>query len=656
MDRGFSIFHGMEFLNDHPIHPLILSALMLCGALLSLIITPKVIALSHRLGIVDQPGDRKVHSDAMPRMGGLAIILSFLISFCVFLPWVDLQGSYKLWIVLLGGAFMFSIGIIDDIYDLAARYKLIAQILVAIFVSSQGVLIGELSLPFTSEPWVLPTTLSWVITLFWIVGVCNAINLMDGLDGLAAGISLIVLVTISAVAFTNQNHLVSFVTLPLIGTLIGFLKFNFHPAKTFMGDCGSLYLGYMLASLSLLNSSLETSTVSLIMPIVALGLPIFDTVFSMIRRFLVGRKVFQADKDHVHHQILKKGFSHKQTVIILYLIASAFCVLSFSIIALQNKGLAALILLYPLMFYWLIRKLGYLGKIATFRNRWVRHLTRNVYVKGYKSTTLFSKVFRYFTSNNVVLRVLDFLSWNAAWVISLLFVHSAFEMDPSLYLSLWRSQLLYLVFFGIAFQLWLCYIDIWRFLEFNGIGRYYKATTIAILSFYLLSPFLTPSPYFSWRFFALLWTLNIAFVTFIRVIHNYYFNFIKREASYLKDGDKVLIYGAGDNAKLMQTLFTRMDNLQYNLIGFIDDDPLKKGKCIYRYPVLGTTGDLPEIIKQHEVSELVFSTIPTKANMELLEEMDRNHEIKLTVFSVELNEVHDLEQLEQTIQQKLGIR
>lgn len=639
-------------------YPYFLGVLLTLGAVFSLILTPRVIKYAKKIGVVDAPNSRKVHQKITPRMGGLAIFISFssvfLIALPLALPFTAESDSRPFWSIIVGGFLIFAVGLYDDVKDLRARYKFLAQIVIAIFVASQGVLVEELTLPFLSAPVEIHPLLGWVITILWIVGVCNAINLMDGLDGLAAGISLIVMVTISAVALMNQNYSVAFISFPLMGSVIGFLKYNFHPAKTFMGDCGSLYLGYMLASLSLLNSSLETSTVSLLMPIVALGLPIFDTVFSMVRRLLIGRKIFSPDKEHVHHQILNKGFSHKQTVIILYLIASAFCILAFSIIALQNKGLAALILLYPLMFYWLIRRLGYLKKIAHFRIRWVRHLSRGVYMRDYKTYSLASKIFRYFTSNHIFLRFLDFIGWNVCWFLALVFANPNLINDPQVFLTLWKAHAYYIFFFGAAFQLWMCYIDIWRFLEFNGIGRYYKSTTISILTFYLLVPFLAPSVHFSWNFYGLLWFFNIGYVTFSRVIHNYYFNFIKREASHLKDGEKVLIYGAGDNGKLMQTLFTRMDNLQYNLVGFIDDDPLKHGKCIYRYPVLGTTQDINKIIRKYEISDLVFSTIPTGRNMELLEELDREHKIKLTVFGVELHEVHSLEDLRSTIQQKLG--
>ena len=635
--------------------PKLLIFSLLLGVVLSILLTPQVIKFAHKWGVVDQPNERKVHQFAMPRMGGLAVFVSFFITLACIFPWLPEGDNQALYGLLIGGVFIFALGLYDDFKEISAKYKFLAQILVALFIASQGVLVQEIDLPLFSSPLSLDWYISWPLTIIWIVGVCNAINLMDGLDGLAAGISLIVLVTISAVALLSQNYLVAWISIPLIGSLLGFLKYNFNPAKIFMGDCGSLFLGYMLASLSLLNSSLETSTVSLIMPVVALGLPIFDTVFSMIRRVLVGKKMFQPDKEHVHHQILRKGFSHKQTVIILYLIASAFCILSFAFIAMKNKGLAALILLYPLMFYWLVRRLGYLGKIATIRNRWLRRLTRNVYAKDYKLDTSATRFFRYLTSNSKFLMILDLVSWSLTWSVALWFVHPTFVWNSSAIANLSHSFGLYLIFNVITFKLWLCYIFVWRFLEFNSIGRFYKSSSISILSSYLLMPFVAPNNLLTNRFFILLWILNIVAITLIRVGHNYYFNFVKREASHLKEGEKVLIYGCGDNAKLIQTLFTRMDNLQYNLIGFIDDDPLKQGKCIYRYPVVGTTLELAGIIKEHEITDLVFSTIPTIKNMELLEELDRKHEIKLTVFSVELHEVHNMDSLRSTIQQKLGV-
>lgn len=289
--------------------------LALCFVI-SVLITPLVKKLAIRIGATDQPNHRKVHQKVMPRMGGLAIFISFLVGMFIYMP--DSEFFYP---ILIGSTIIVITGILDDMMELSAKVKLIGQIAAAAVVVFNGVfvefinvpLLGELNFGFLAIP----------LTIIWIVGITNAINLIDGLDGLAAGVSSIALVTISGMAIFMGNDFVAAVGLILLGSTLGFLIYNFHPAKIFMGDTGAMFLGFIISVLSLLGFK-NVTLVSLIIPIIILGVPISDTIFAIIRRLLNKQPLSAADKSHLHHCLLQAGYSHRQTVLIIYGIAAFF--------------------------------------------------------------------------------------------------------------------------------------------------------------------------------------------------------------------------------------------------------------------------------------------------------------------------------------------
>lgn len=289
--------------------------LALCFVI-SVLITPLVKKLAIRIGATDQPNHRKVHQKVMPRMGGLAIFISFVVGMFIYMP--DSEFFYP---ILIGSTIIVITGILDDMMELSAKVKLIGQIAAAAVVVFNGVfvefinvpLLGELNFGFLAIP----------LTIIWIVGITNAINLIDGLDGLAAGVSSIALVTISGMAIFMGNDFVAAVGLILLGSTLGFLIYNFHPAKIFMGDTGAMFLGFIISVLSLLGFK-NVTLVSLIIPIIILGVPISDTIFAIIRRLLNKQPLSAADKSHLHHCLLQAGYSHRQTVLIIYGIAAFF--------------------------------------------------------------------------------------------------------------------------------------------------------------------------------------------------------------------------------------------------------------------------------------------------------------------------------------------
>ncbi|MFJ8234672.1 glycosyltransferase family 4 protein [Ureibacillus sp. NPDC094379] len=284
----------------------------------AILLTPLVKRLAFRIGAVDAPNYRKVHSRIMPRLGGLAIYLAFLIGLVILRP----ESQYTLAIVL-GATVIVITGVLDDMYEISAKAKMLGQLIAAIIiVFFGGIQIEFINLPFNDGQLDFGF-LSIPFTIVWIIGITNAVNLIDGLDGLAAGVSTIAFITLAGMAMIMGNGFVIAMAAILACATIGFLFYNFHPAKIFMGDTGALFLGFMIAVLSLLGFK-NITVVSFIIPVIMLGVPISDTFFAIVRRYRNKQKWSDPDKSHLHHRLIDMGFSHRQTVLIIYGIAAMF--------------------------------------------------------------------------------------------------------------------------------------------------------------------------------------------------------------------------------------------------------------------------------------------------------------------------------------------
>ncbi|WP_066065413.1 glycosyltransferase family 4 protein [Neobacillus soli] len=290
--------------------------------LCSILLTPIVKKLAFKLGATDNPNHRKVHHKIMPRLGGLAIYVSFLLGLFIIQPSSPYHAA-----IMVGGLIILAAGILDDIYELSAKVKLLIQITSALVVVLWGgVEVTFINLPFNG---VLEFGMfSIPITVIWIVGVTNAINLIDGLDGLAAGVSSIAFITISGMAIIMGNGYVVAMGAILLASTLGFLLFNFHPAKIFMGDSGALFLGYMISVLSLLGFK-NVALISFVVPIIILGVPISDTFFAIIRRIYNKNPLSAPDKSHLHHCLLELGYSHRETVLLIYAMSAMFGLAAF---------------------------------------------------------------------------------------------------------------------------------------------------------------------------------------------------------------------------------------------------------------------------------------------------------------------------------------
>ena len=319
-------------------------AALLTASLVALISTPVVRSLAFRVGAVDVPKDsRRMHSHPIPRMGGLAIFFGFILSVLIFLPLTqELRG------MLLGGVVIVILGIFDDIYALPALPKFIVQILAALIAVLAGNRIEFLSNPniFSKEPFWELGWLSIPITVLWIVGITNAVNLIDGLDGLACGVSTISSMTLLVIALIVAEPDVAILMAALAGGCIGFLPYNLNPAKIFMGDTGATFLGFILATVSIQGLFKFYAIISFAVPFLMLGLPIFDTCFAIFRRVAHGQSPMAPDRGHIHHRLIDMGFSQKQAVAVLYIISA---ILGLSAVVLTTIGVVrAMLFLFAL--------------------------------------------------------------------------------------------------------------------------------------------------------------------------------------------------------------------------------------------------------------------------------------------------------------------
>lgn len=327
-----------------------------CAFLLAFLSTPFVKKLAKKIGAIDIPKDkRRMHTDSVPLIGGLAIFLGFLVSTVLFAE-IDI----KIIAILSGALIMVMIGVFDDKYALGAKFKLMIQIIAAAIPVIAGVRIERIILPFLKSGGIEFGWLAYPITILWIVALTNAVNLIDGLDGLAAGVSAIASFSMFLIALMQGNYLIAVMCAALVGACCGFLPYNFSPASIFMGDTGSTFLGFVMASLSVLGLFKIHAIISFAVPFIAFGIPIFDTSFAIFRRIKEHRPIMSPDRGHLHHRLVDMGFSHKQAVLIIYaicIVLGAVAVLSF-----KSKLLAIVIAVLGVIGAFVFRYWGRMKK------------------------------------------------------------------------------------------------------------------------------------------------------------------------------------------------------------------------------------------------------------------------------------------------------
>ena len=315
-----------------------------CAFAISMATTPLAKKISEKLGAIDYPKARGMHTKPMPRLGGIAIVLGFMITVMLLYRFVN-DINIKHFIGFIAGAIVIvTVGIIDDAKNLPAKVKLVFQIIAALLVISSGIRINVVMWPVTAYL----QKLSAPITLIWIIGVTNAVNLI-GLDGLAAGVSSIASICLMVLCILTGTESAVMFTAALAGSCLGFLPRNFNPAEIFMGDTGATFLGYVLAVTSIMGVFKGYATLALIVCLLSLGLPIFDTMCAMLRRAITHKPIMQADRGHLHHKLIDKGYTQKQAVLILYGISALLAILAIFIAIKDSRALAVAVLMVILL-------------------------------------------------------------------------------------------------------------------------------------------------------------------------------------------------------------------------------------------------------------------------------------------------------------------
>ena len=333
------------------------------AALVSLALTPVVSTAARRLGIVDQPGGRRVHDRVVPRAGGVAVYVAFVLAFVGTLLrnpelLTTLDPAGKVLAFLLGATLTFLVGVCDDVRSLPPRVKLALQIVAALIAGVGGIQIERVGLPVLGD--VALNALALPATVLWFLLIINGLNLIDGLDGLASGITFFAALTLLIVWESASSPLVGLGLAALAGSTLGFLRYNFYPASVFLGDGGAYFLGYTLAALSVLGSIKSEATVAVLIPVIALGVPVIDAVWAPVRRFILGQRLFQPDRDHIHHRLLKLGYTQQRAVLLLYGITILMGLVALVLVHAKDGRAAVLLAFVATGAIVAIRQLGYL--------------------------------------------------------------------------------------------------------------------------------------------------------------------------------------------------------------------------------------------------------------------------------------------------------
>lgn len=331
--------------------------------------TPIARKLAFKFGAIDIPkDDRRAHKKPIARLGGIAIVVGFIVAIIFYLTTAKTSvigdKSNLYYLGFFGGILLIvALGIIDDIKHLSAKYKLIIQIVASLLV----VLLGDVRVITVTNPFVesgmtdLSLWLSYTVSIIWIIGITNAINLLDGLDGLAAGVVSIASLSLFFISIINNDAYSAIMTAAIAGACLGFLPYNFNPAKIFMGDTGSLFLGFSLAIISIQGTLKSYAAISIIIPLIVLGLPLFDTISTIVRRMIRKKSIMEADRGHIHHRLVDMGLSHRQTVIVLYTASAA---LGLCGIVLADKGLVSALILVIAVAIFIVGGARYMSEIS----------------------------------------------------------------------------------------------------------------------------------------------------------------------------------------------------------------------------------------------------------------------------------------------------
>ena len=574
------------------------------SAILALALTPLVRTVARRYGMVAKPKTDRWHKQPTAMLGGVAIWLAMVVSYLVFIRpntpqgFGHFPGSF-LDVVMGASTFLFLVGLADDFLHTKPYQKLIGQVMGSAFVIYYG-----LTLPWTSY-----SALNVALTIFWLIGITNAVNLLDNMDGLASGIAIIASGFLALSFLATGQLLEALMLLTFAGALLGFLVYNSSPASVFMGDCGSMFIGFFLASAALVNVSGGRSRSLLpvlAVPILVLFIPIFDTTFVTILRKLSGRAASQGGRDHTSHRLVALGMSERHAVWMLYGLAALSGVLALLVQEVKlDVSLAAIA-----GFTILLTLLGvYLAGVKVYDE------TEEALAAGENSLYAFLVDLSYKRRIFEVLLdvILILLAYWGAYAVKF------GALSGSTAWKLFLRTLPVLVFVKMAsFLVMGVYRGIWRYTSLDDLIVFAKAVVLSSVLSVLAVLFAFRFEGFSRTVFIIDGILMFMFLAGSRLAFRLFRQVIPVARS--SEGRRVLIYGAGDGGELLLRELLNNRALKYSPVGFIDDDPAKSGKLIHGLKVYGGNGDLNSLCRQHEVDEVLISSsrMPEARLQELL--------------------------------------
>ena len=566
---------------------------------LALILTPLVRALARRFGWVAKPKADRWHRQPTAMMGGVAIYLAVALTYVALIPHTPAG-----WVVMAASTFLFLIGLVDDVLHIKPYQKLIGQVMGASVVVYFGL----------SLPWGWAAGLSMAVTIFWLIGITNAINLLDNMDGLAAGVSAIAAVFIAASLAANGQATEALILSVFAAALVGFLVFNTNPATIFMGDAGSMFVGFFLASTALLSASGgrgRSFLVVVAVPVLVLFIPIFDTTLVTVVRKLSGRSVSTGGRDHTSHRLVALGLSERRAVWMLYGFAGASGVLAMMVRELTPTASLALILGFTVV----LTLVGvYLAGVKVYDESEVQAAREKPLVSFLVDLSYKRRIFEVLL--DVVLIILAYYSAytmivGTAWPES---VWQLFLQTIPVLISVKMSALLVA---GV-------YRGLWRYISVDNLIVYAKAVAAGSVASVLALLFAFRFEGFSRAVFVLDAILFFMMLAGSRVAFRLFRQMLPAPSS---GGRRVLIYGAGDAGELLLREMRNNLQLQYTPVGFVDDDPLKKGKVIHGLRVFGGNGNLRSVCDQQRVEEVLISSqkIAEDRVREILRDCDDAH-------------------------------
>lgn len=557
---------------------------------ISVALTPAIRAGARRLGVVARPRADRWHAKPTAMLGGVAIFLTVNLAYLAFVPHAP-QG----WVVIAASAFLFVVGLVDDLVHIKPYQKLIGQLMgaaIIIFFGAPGAGAGGgLILPWTGS-----VSVNMAITIFWLIGVTNAINLLDNMDGLAAGVAAIAAFFIALSLVVNGQITEALMLCTFVAALLGFLVYNSNPATIFMGDCGSLFIGFFLASTALLSAAGGRSRSFLIVlavPVLILFIPIFDTTFVTLLRKLAGRSASQGGRDHTSHRLVALGMSERHAVWMLYGFAAVSGIIALLVRHLRFDASLAVILGFTVV----LTLIGvYLAGVKVYDEAEVTAARDKPIVAFLVDLSYKRRIFEVLL--DVALIVLSYYSSYA-----LLFGTIAENGTWQLFLR----TIPVLIFMKMAAFLVIgVYRGLWKYISVDNVVVFAKAVVVGTVASVLMLLFAFRFEGFSRAVFVLDAMILFMMLTASRMAFRLFRQLIPLPGA--QDGRRVLIYGAGDAGELLLREMLNNRELQYAPVGFVDDDPLKKGKVIHGLRVFGGNGSLRVICEEQRVAEVLISS------------------------------------------------